>query len=122
MKIAVPIHNGFVNEHFGHTENYAIFTINPDNQIIDRQLIKADEGCGCKSGIADLLARSGVTLMLAGNIGAGAVHHLYNEGIDVVRGCTGNAESAVIEFLKGEIIDTGTTCQHHGNCGDHHHH
>ena len=52
MKIAIPFHNGFVNEHFGHSEMFAIFTINTENQIINRTLIKTGEGCGCKSGIA----------------------------------------------------------------------
>ena len=119
MKIAIPFFNGFVNDHFGHTENYAVFTINPENKIVNRQLIKAEEGCGCKSGIADLLAREGVTIMLAGNIGAGAIHHLYTEGIEVVRGCAGPAEEVVLSYLNGKIQDGGQTCTQHAGCDEH---
>jgi len=119
MKIAVPFHNGFVNEHFGHSENYAIFSIDTENKIVSRSMIRTEEGCGCKSGIGDRLAREGVTIMLAGNIGAGAIQHLYAEGIEVVRGCTGQAEDAVLMYLKGEINDGGLTCNHHEGCGDH---
>ncbi len=122
MKIAVPYHNGFISGHFGHTEQFAIFTINPENKIIDRTLVKADEGCGCKSGIADKLARSGVTTMLAGNIGAGAIHHLYTEGIEVVRGCNGPAEDVVLSYLDGGISDGGEVCQAHEGCHDGHQH
>ena len=121
MKIAIPFHDGFVNEHFGHSENFAVFTINTENQIVNRTLIKADEGCGCKSGIGAVLAREGVTIMLAGNMGGGAVHHLYTEGIDVIRGCSGTAEDVVINYLKGTVADGGQTCDQHQGCDSHHH-
>ncbi len=121
MKIAVPFHNGYVNDHFGHSEYYAVFTVNPDNQIVNRAIIKSEQGCGCKSGIGQILAREGVTIMLAGNIGAGAIHHLYTEGIEVIRGCAGPAEKVVIDFLNGEINDGGQTCAQHEGCGDHQH-
>lgn len=121
MKIAVPYLNGYVNDHFGHSEIYAVFTINTENQIIDRALIKSDTGCGCKSGIGATLSREGVTIMLAGNIGGGAIHHLYVEGIEVVRGCSGLAEDIVISYLAGSITDGGQTCEQHAGCDDHRH-
>lgn len=121
MKIAMPFNNGHVNEHFGHSEIFSVFTVNPDNHIVNRQLFKADEGCGCKSGIGQLLAREGVTIMLAGNIGAGAIHHLYTEGIEVIRGCAGPAEAVVTNYLNGKITDGGQTCAQHEGCGDHQH-
>jgi predicted Fe-Mo cluster-binding NifX family protein len=121
MKIAIPFHNGYVNEHFGHSENYAVFTITPENQILNRTIIKGEEGCGCKSGIGNVLAREGVTIMLAGNIGAGAIHHLYTEGIDVIRGCSGLAEDVVINYLNGTITDGGQTCEQHAGCDSHPH-
>jgi len=120
MKIAVPFHNGFVNEHFGHSENYAIFTISHEKEILQRDIITADQGCGCKTGIADQLSKVGVTLMLAGNIGGGAIHHLNSAGIEVVRGCSGSAEDVVKRYLKGDISDGGQTCTQHQGCEDHH--
>ncbi len=44
------------------------------------------EGCGCKSGVAVTLAADGVTHMVAGNMGAGAVRLLAPHGITVIRG------------------------------------
>ena len=123
MNIAVPFHNGYVNEHFGHSDQFAVYTIDQNNQIINRDLITADEGCACKSEIGALLAREGVTIMLVGNIGAGAIHHLYTEGIEIVRGCAGKAEEAVNLYLKGELRDGGQTCtEHHGHDHGHHPH
>jgi predicted Fe-Mo cluster-binding NifX family protein len=120
MKIAVPIHNGNVNDHFGHSEHYAVYTISPEKMILKQDIINTDQGCGCKSGIAVQLAHMGVTMMMAGNIGGGAIHHLNNYGITVVRGCQGPAEEVVQNFLKGDIIDNGQTCGQHQGC-DHHH-
>lgn len=121
MKIAVPFHHGFINEHFGHSESYAIFTVSQEKEIIKRGLIRAEEGCGCKSGIADQLVKEEVTVMLAGNIGAGAINHLASRGITVVRGCSGPAEEVVINFINGGISDGGQTCTEHKGCEDHHH-
>ncbi len=122
MKIAVPVHNGFVNDHFGHAENYSVFSVSPDNRIIHTEIIQSNPGCGCKSGIAEVLANHGVTIMLAGNIGGGAIQHLYTSGIEVVRGCTGPAEAVVEAYLQGTIINNNQTCHQHEGCDDKHQH
>jgi predicted Fe-Mo cluster-binding NifX family protein len=122
MKIAVPVHNGFVNDHFGHAENYSVFSVSPDNRIIHSEIIQSNPGCGCRSDIAEVLATQGVTIILAGNIGAGAVRHLYTSGIEVVRGCSGNAESAAEAYLQGTITDNNQTCHQHEGCDEHQQH
>ncbi len=120
MKIAVPVHNGFVNEHFGHSDTYSVFSLSQENKILNTEIVKANEGCGCRSGIAEVLATHGVTIMLAGNIGAGAIQHLYTNGIEVVRGCSGLAEDVVIEYLQGNITDNNQTCHEHEGCDTKH--
>ena len=42
------------------------------------------QGCGCKSDIASKLQADGVTVMLAGNMGAGALAKLSACGIEVI--------------------------------------
>jgi predicted Fe-Mo cluster-binding NifX family protein len=118
MKIAIPVHNGSVNEHFGHSENFTVYTISPEKKIESRIPVTSD-GCGCHSGIAQTLAEQGVSVMLAGNIGAGAINHLNESGIEVVRGCYGPAENVLTEFLNGTIQDNQQTCTAHESC-DHH--
>jgi predicted Fe-Mo cluster-binding NifX family protein len=124
MKIAVPVTiNGLVDEHFGHCEYYNIYTISENNEIQNVQSIKSVEGCGCKSNIAHDLAKGGVTMMLAGGIGGGAINVLNSAGIEVVRGCSGNASEIVKQYIAGLLSDSGESCQqhehHHGNDGDH---
>ena len=113
MKIAIPFHDGYVNEHFGHSENYAVYTISPENSIINRTVIKGEEGCGCKSDIAQTLSDMGVSLMLAGNMGQGAVNVLNGAGISVLRGCSGDIGDVVRLWLSGSLTDSGDSCREH---------
>ena len=119
MKIALPVFNGFVNEHFGHSEEFVVYTISSDKKVESVSPVPSLEGCGCRSGIAEILAKEGVSVMLAGNIGGGAINHLNAFGIDVVRGCYGQTDFVVNEFLKGTIADNGQICTSHEGCHDH---
>ncbi len=113
-KIAVPLRSDLtIDDHFGHCELYGIFTISEGNKIEKFETLDANRGCGCKSGIAADLAEMGVSVMLAGGIGSGAIQVLNHYGIEVIRGCSGNAQKNVEDFLKGTISDTGNTCNHH---------
>lgn len=120
MKIAVPYHNGYISSHFGQSESFAVFTLNQENQIVGRTLLRP-EACGCKSGVGSTLASEGVTIMLAGGIGEGAIRHLYNEGIIVVRGCEGKADDVVLDYVSGKVTDGGQTCSSHQGCSGHSH-
>ena len=119
MKIALPIHNGSLNEHFGHSENFTVYTIS-SGKIVESKNPVVSDGCGCHSGIAEILAEQGVTIILAGNIGGGAINHLHEFGIEVVRGCYGPGSQVVAEYLKGSIVDNEQTCTaHESGCHDH---
>jgi predicted Fe-Mo cluster-binding NifX family protein len=114
MKIAVPITSGNqIDGHFGHCELYGIYTVSDSNEISDIRKIPSPEGCGCKSDIAMTLASDGVTVMLAGGIGGGAIGVLNRSGIEVVRGCSGNADEVVKQYLAGSVYDSGSSCHQH---------
>ncbi len=115
-KIAVPLtDNGLVDSHFGHCEYYGIFTISEKNEIANFKRVKSEDGCGCESNIAGWLKNQGVTIMLAGGIGQGAINKLNQSQIEVVRGCEGVAEKIVKQYISGLVADSGETCQGHAN-------
>jgi predicted Fe-Mo cluster-binding NifX family protein len=117
-KIALPVTSGNqIDNHFGHCEMVGVYTISETNEIENIGTINSEQGCGCKSNIAAVLAGQGVTLMLAGGIGNGAINVLKAHGIEVIRGCSGNATDAVKKFLAGSLEDSGESCHQHG----HHH-
>lgn len=117
-KIAVPTRDGVVDDHFGHCAYYTIFTLLA-NRVTATETMPSPEGCGCKSGIAPVLAEKGVRVMLAGNMGEGAKRVLEQNGIRVVRGCHGKVEELITAYLEGRVADSGEGCHSH-ECHDHH--
>lgn len=119
MKIAVPVtKEKLIDGHFGHCESYSVFTISNKNEITEIKNVESPQGCGCKSDIASVLASDGVSVMLAGGIGGGAINVLNACGIEVIRGCSGDATEVVKLYLSGIIEDSGSSCHQH----EAHHH
>ena len=113
MKIALPSNKNQIDEHFGHCEYFTVFTVDNQKKILSEEKITPPTGCGCKSNIASTLAQMGVKLMIAGNMGQGAVNVQNNQGIDVLRGCSGGVKDAVERWLAGKLNDSGVACAQH---------
>lgn len=113
-KIAIPLKSSnLIDDHFGHCKYYGIYTISDQNQVVGNKILESEQGCGCKSNIAQELHESGVSVMLAGGIGLGAINVLNSHQIEVVRGCSGNAEDIIQQYIDGKLIDNGVNCNHH---------
>lgn len=118
MKIAVPVKkDNRLNEHFGKCEYYAVYSISKEKKITNIDVLPIPQGCGCRSDIAFILADKGVSLMLAGGMGDGAVNVLKRSGIEVFPGCSGDATELVRQYLSGKIKNEGISCKNH----QHHH-
>ena len=116
MKIAIPINrSNQIDDHFGHCEFYRLFSVSENHEVQELLTIKSEQGCGCKSNIAGVLASYGVTTMLAGGIGAGAINVLNQSGITVIRGCSGDAVKVANQYIAGTISDSGESCAAHDN-------
>lgn len=127
MKIALPTKTvdnvAVVDSHFGHCEYFTVLTVDEAAKAVSATTrVDAPEGCGCKSNVAELLAADGVTVMLAGNMGQGAVDKLAGVGIQVLRGCDGSVEDIVAKWLAGEVEDNAEICDHHDEDGHACHH
>ena len=120
MKIAVPTRGNVVDDHFGHCEAYTVFNIDENKKIMSSEMLPSPQGCGCKSNIASVLQQKGVSVMLAGNMGNGALNVLQSHGIDVYRGCSGNVRQLAEAFLLGKINDSGEGCKSHEHHGEEH--
>jgi len=113
MKIALPSRQNLIDDHFGHCEHYTIFTIDNNKEIVSQEKLAAPAGCGCKSNIAQTLSEMGVEIMLAGNMGEGAVNVLRSAGIEVLRGCSGDVKETTLNWLNGSLVDSGDSCREH---------
>jgi predicted Fe-Mo cluster-binding NifX family protein len=114
MKIALPSRQNQIDNHFGHCEYYTIMTVDKDKkEIISQEMLESPAGCGCKSNIAQTLSDIGVSVMLAGNMGQGAVNVLKNSGIEVIRGCSGDVKTVADNWIQGNVADSGDSCEEH---------
>ena len=120
MKVAVPTRGNVVDDHFGHCEAYTVFSIDENKKIISSEILPSPQGCGCKSNIAAVLKEKGVTVMLVGNMGNGALNVLMNHGIEVYRGNTGDVHKLTEVFLQGKVSDSGEGCHQHEEHGEEH--
>lgn len=114
MKIAVTYENGQVFQHFGHTEEFKIYTVE-DGKVVSSEVIGTN-GNGHEA-LAGFLADGDVEALICGGIGGGAMEALTDAGIEVMAGVSGDVDEAVEAFLGGELISSGVNCDHH----DHHH-
>ena len=114
MKIALPSLNNNIDDHFGHCEYFTVLTVDENKKIIAEERVQSPNGCGCKSNIVGTLSAMGVTMMLAGNIGGGAVNVLNNSNIQVIRGCSGDVKTVAEQWLAGNVSDSGIVCHQHG--------
>lgn len=114
MKIAVPVKDNNVDDHFGHCEFFRMVTIE-NNEIVSTEDLPSQQGCGCKSGIIPILKDMGVELMLIGNMGQGAYDKVTSAGIKVIRGCSGEVSQLISDYLAGKISDQVILCNEHGN-------
>lgn len=120
MKIAVTYENGKVFQHFGHTEQFKIYTI--ENGCVTSSEIIGNNGNGHEA-LANYLSAGKVDTLICGGIGGGAINALTSLGIKVVPGASGDADLAVDAFLNGKLVVNPTpNCNHHGEghtCGEH---
>ena len=121
MKIALPSNGSKVDEHVGDCQCVTIFSIDDKNKVVSEETLPPPPGCGCKSSLVPQLASMGVSVMLAGNMGDGAVNVLSSNGIKAIRGCTGDVHEVVQAWLTGKVDDSGAACQSHdsGGCPGH---
>jgi predicted Fe-Mo cluster-binding NifX family protein len=117
MKIALPSNENKVDNHFGHCDYFTVFTVDENRSITSEEIIESPAGCGCKSNIAGVLSQMGVKVILAGNMGQGAVNVLNKHGIQVLRGCSGDVRTVANKWLEGSLADSGMGChEHHDGC------
>lgn len=118
MKLAVTYENGQIFQHFGHTEQFKLYTI--ENNAVTATAVVDTNGSG-HGALADFLTAQGVSVLICGGIGMGARNALTAAGIALYGGAAGEADTAVAAFLAGQLAyDPEARCDHHGHHGEGH--
>ena len=121
LKLAIPTRAGQVDEHFGHCESFTIYSIDDQKAVAGLESFTPPPACGCKSNLIPTLVDMGVNLLIAGNMGEGAVVRLGQAGIKVVRGASGPVDAALAAWVDGKLADKQILCMEHGAGHECHH-
>lgn len=114
-KIAVPVENGEVFQHYGKAKQFKIYTID-DDKVTESATAEA-EGGGHEA-VAFWLVMRGVNAVICGNIGPGSLGALAGAGIVALAGVEGDADEAIAKFIAGDLAPASApNCDHHGHEG-----
>ncbi len=125
MKIAVTYENGQIFQHFGHTEQFKIYTVE-DGRIVSAEVVGTN-GSG-HGALAGFLSAQNVSVLICGGIGGGAQMALANAGIKLYGGVSGSCDVALEALLANQLnFNPDVRCNHrdhaHGEeghaCGSH---
>ncbi|MEG2851119.1 MAG: NifB/NifX family molybdenum-iron cluster-binding protein [Raoultibacter sp.] len=122
MKIAVTYDEGNIFQHFGHTENFKIYTVE-DGKITHAEVVNT-QGSG-HGALGGFLGGQDIDTLICGGIGGGAKNVLADAGIKLFGGASGSCDDAVAALIAGTLAyNPGAECDHHdhahGDCGQHH--
>lgn len=118
MRIAATYENGEIFQHFGHTEYFKIYDVE-DGRITATEIV--DTGGSGHGALAGVLRAMKADVLICGGIGQGAISALAAEGIKLYGGVSGNADTAVNDFLSGKLqFNPNERCEHHEHHGEDH--
>ncbi len=112
MKIAVPVAEGRLTQHFGHCAGFDSFDVAEDGKtVVNKDYIAAPPH---EPGLLPkFLGEKGVTHIVAGGMGSRARDLFTERGIAVCVGAPAEkTEKIVADFLAGTLITGVNGCDH----------
>lgn len=108
--LAIPTTNGFLDEHFGHCQQFTFFDIENENV---NEISYMDTPPHKPGLLPSWLSNKGTTDIIAGGIGQKAIQLLKQSGINVFSGAPKIApEEIVTGFLRETITFSANYCDH----------
>lgn len=110
FKVAVPLANGVLCNHFGHCETFAILPVK-DGQVGDTQLLTPPPH---EPGVLPRwLGDQGVDLIIAGGMGQRAISLFNERGIRVITGAPNQDPVSLVQrYLAGALSTGPNVCDH----------
>ncbi|NPV27883.1 MAG: ATPase [Firmicutes bacterium] len=112
MRIAVPVAEKRLCQHFGHCAEFQLFDVDEqEKKIISEKIVPAPEH---QPGLLPAwLGEQGVTVVIAGGMGARAQQLFAARQIKVVTGAPAfEPRQVVLSYLHGTLVTGENTCDH----------
>lgn len=121
-KIAIPTNGEVLDAHFGRATGFTVFEIE-GNEARKVDVLSTIGLQHQHEGLANMFKGNGVEVLVCGGIGGGMINGLTAIGLEVVSGASGNVVDVANLYAKGQIVSTGSVCQHdHDHEHGHEHH
>ena len=118
MKIALATDGAVISAHFGHCSEFTVVTVENGKTVGTERVANPEHQPGF---LPEYLSKLGVSCIIAGGMGGGAVAIFDEKNIEVITGAQGDSKEAVLSYLRGELKSTGSVCHehaHHDSCGE----
>ena len=110
MRIAIPVVNQKLSQHFGHSEKFYFFDIE-DKKIVKTDILNPPPHA--VGTIPRWVAENNATDLIAGGIGQKAITIFNQSGVNVhVGALIESPEKIVSDFTNGNIILNSNMCDH----------
>jgi ATP-binding protein involved in chromosome partitioning len=110
MKIAVPVAEGLLCNHFGHCQQFAVIKVEAGKVMEPEFLTPPPHEPGV---LPQWLGDMGVSLIIAGGMGQRAIGLFAQRGIKVVVGAPNLPPMDLVNsFLAGSLISGTNVCDH----------
>jgi len=110
MRIAIPLAEGKLSQHFGHCEMFALVDV-AEGKVSSREDVPAPEH---QPGLLPRwLASKGANVIIAGGMGARAQGLFAEHGIKVLVGAPSDEPERLVEaYLAGTLVTGENVCDH----------
>jgi predicted Fe-Mo cluster-binding NifX family protein len=112
MKIAIPVAQGMLCMHFGHSEQFALFDVDPDKKtILGKEMLTPPRH---EPGVLPKwLHELGANVIITGGMGIRAQNLFTQSGVDVVVGAPAEDPEKVVQaYLEGSLKTGANICDH----------
>lgn len=112
MRIAIPVAQGQLCQHFGHCEEFAILDVNSQEKCVSGVFREAAPA-HAPGVLPQWLAQHNVNVVIAGGMGSQAQALFADNGIKVITGAAGGSpEELANAYLNGTLQTAGNICDH----------
>lgn len=111
LRVGFPTNDEItVEEHFGHCEKFAVYTIENGN-VVKKEILEAPEHA--PGVFPRFIAANNINVVITGGMGQRAIDLIKANGGQIILGAAGKIDDVLGIYLQGSLYSKGSACAHH---------